>query len=156
MQWHFKSDLWWQSWNSKRKKMTSLQICNFTSANRCYFKNVTAFFTSMEHWAKTLFVGFWKDVLLAELHAQMSRRRRFLLFLHHNYQVSLTAHIVYLLPRQACVIRNFGHGLFSLCDTAEPNASLTSSKCSSLSSLPINGRVEYLWVSSDFLIHVNM
>ncbi len=40
--------------------MTGPQIGNFTSANRCYCKNVTALFTSMEHWAKRLFVGFLK------------------------------------------------------------------------------------------------
>ena len=36
-----------------------------------------------------MFVGFWKDGLLAEIQARMSRSCRFLLFLHHNYQVSL-------------------------------------------------------------------
>ena len=36
----------------------SLQVSNFTSANRCYFKNLTALFTSMEHWAKRLSVRF--------------------------------------------------------------------------------------------------
>ncbi len=41
-------------------------------------------FTSMERWAKRLFVGFWKDGLLAELQARMSRSCRFLLFLPHN------------------------------------------------------------------------
>ncbi len=35
------------------------------------------------------FVGFWKDGLLALIQAKMSRSCRFLLFLHHNYQVSL-------------------------------------------------------------------
>ena len=34
--------------------------------------------------------GHWKDGLLAEIWARMSRSCRFLLFLHHNYQVSLT------------------------------------------------------------------
>ncbi len=60
--------------------MTHPQICILTSANRCYFKNVTAFFTSMEHWAKGLFVRFWIEGLLAELQARMSRM---------SYQVSL-------------------------------------------------------------------
>ncbi len=69
--------------------MTHPQICNLTSANRCYFKNVTALLTSMEHWAKGFFVGFWLEGLLAELQARMSRDCRFLLFWHHNYQVSL-------------------------------------------------------------------
>ncbi len=31
--------------------------------------NVTAIFTSTDHWAERLFVGFWKDALLAELQA---------------------------------------------------------------------------------------
>ncbi len=57
--------------------------------NRCYFKNVTEPFPSMEHWVKRLYDKFWKDAILAELQAQMSRGCRFLLFLHHTYQVSL-------------------------------------------------------------------
>ncbi len=44
--------------------------------------------SSMEHWAKGLFVRFWIEGLLAELQARMSRDCRFLLFWHHNYQVS--------------------------------------------------------------------
>ena len=36
-----------------------------------------------------LFVRVWKDSLLAELEAKMSTGCRFLLFWHHNYQVSL-------------------------------------------------------------------
>ncbi len=54
--------------------------------NRCKkcsnLKNLTPLFTSMERWAKRLFVGFWKDGLLAELQAKMSRGCRFLLFWH--------------------------------------------------------------------------
>ncbi len=73
----------------KMWKMTGLQICIFTSANRCYFKYVTALFASMEHWAKRLFVRFWKDGLLAELQANMSRGCRFLLFWNHSYKVTL-------------------------------------------------------------------
>ncbi len=46
-------------------------------------------FTSKEHLAKGVFVGFWKDGLLAKIQARTSRSCRFLLFLHHNYQVSL-------------------------------------------------------------------
>ena len=38
----------------------------------------------------TIFVGFWKDCLLAELQAKMSKDCRFLLFWHHNYQESLS------------------------------------------------------------------
>ncbi len=45
----------------------------------------------MKHWAKGLFVGLWKDGLMAELQARMSRRCWFWLFLHHNYQVSIGA-----------------------------------------------------------------
>ncbi len=76
------------------------KICNFWTfwpviqlinhLFKCYFKNVTALFTSMEHWAKGLFVWFWIEGLLAELQVRMSRDCRFLLFWHHNYQVSLT------------------------------------------------------------------
>ena len=56
-------------------------LCNLcNSANEPSFQNLT----------KRLFVGFWKDCLLAELQARMSKSRRFLLFLHHNYQVSLS------------------------------------------------------------------
>ena len=44
----------------------------------------TVLFTSMEHWAKGLFVRIQKDGLLAELQTRMSRSRRFLLFLPHN------------------------------------------------------------------------
>ncbi len=44
----------------------------------------------MEHWAKMPSVGFRKYGFLAELHARMSRESRILLFLHHNYQVSLS------------------------------------------------------------------
>ncbi len=43
----------------------------------------------MERWAKRLFVGFWKDGLSTELQAKMSRGCKFLLFWHHNYQVTL-------------------------------------------------------------------
>ena len=43
----------------------------------------------MLHRCKRLFVRFWKDCILAELHAIMSKSCRFLLFSHHNYQVSL-------------------------------------------------------------------
>ena len=39
--------------------------------------------------AKRLFVVFWKDGLLAELQARMTRGCRLLLFLHNKYQVSL-------------------------------------------------------------------
>ncbi len=46
----------------------------------------------MEHWAKRPFVGFWKDGLLIELQARTSKSCRFLLFLHHNYQVSLSCY----------------------------------------------------------------
>ncbi len=35
------------------------------------------------------FVGFWKDGLLTEVQAKMSRSCRSLLFWHHNYQVTL-------------------------------------------------------------------
>ncbi len=49
-------------------------------------------------WAKRVFVGFWKDGLLIELqyvhyvhYANMSTDCRFLLFWHHNYQVTLTS-----------------------------------------------------------------
>ncbi len=52
--------------------------------------NVTALFTSMEHWAKRLFVRFWKDGLLAKLKARMSWGRRFLPFLKHRCLVTLT------------------------------------------------------------------
>ena len=65
--------------------MTCLQICHFTSANRCYFKNVTALFTSVERWAKRLFVGFEKDGLLAELQARTSRSCRFCCFFKEIY-----------------------------------------------------------------------
>ncbi len=70
--------------------MTSLQISNFTSANRCYFKNLTGLFTSMECWAKRPFVRSWKDGLLTESQARMSRGCRLLLFWHHSYEVTLT------------------------------------------------------------------
>ncbi len=70
-------------------KMTSLQMCNFTSANRCYFKNVIALFTSMECWAERLFVRFRKNPLLAELQAKTSKGCRILLFQHHSYMVTL-------------------------------------------------------------------
>ncbi len=73
----------------KTWKMTSIQICNLTSTNRCYFKNVTALVTSREHWAKWLFVRFWKDCLLAELQAKMPRGCRFSLFCHHSCEVTL-------------------------------------------------------------------
>ena len=56
----------------------------------------------MQHWVKRLFVGFWKDGLLAELKGRMSRRCRlaelkgrmsrrcrFLLFLKHKCLVTL-------------------------------------------------------------------
>ncbi len=46
----------------------------------------------MERWPNRLFVRFWKDGLLAELQAKGSRACRdcrFLLFWHHNYQVTL-------------------------------------------------------------------
>ena len=46
----------------------------------------------MERLAKWLFVRFWKDCLLAELQAKMSRGCRFLLFWHHSYEVTLTRH----------------------------------------------------------------
>ena len=55
----------------------------------CNSANKLLFFTSIEHWAKRLFVGFQKYGLLAELQARMSRDCRFSLFLHHNYQVTL-------------------------------------------------------------------
>ena len=48
-------------------KNDSLQMFTFTSANRCYFWNVTALFPSMKHWVKWPFVGFWQDGLLAKL-----------------------------------------------------------------------------------------
>ena len=41
---------------------------------------------------KAFFVRFWIEGLLAELQARMSRDCRFLLFWHHNYQVSLNIH----------------------------------------------------------------
>ncbi len=89
--------------------MTSFHIDNFTSANRCYFKNVTALFTYIEHWGKRVFVGFCIDgTLLAELQAGMSRSCRILLFLHHNYQVSLKWHKYSLLrfPDTPCVYKD--------------------------------------------------
>ena len=52
--------------------------------------HVPSLFTSMEHWAKRVFVGFQKCDILASLQARMSRDR-FLLFLHHNYHVSLNS-----------------------------------------------------------------
>ena len=69
--------------------MTGLQISNFTSANRGYLKNLTALFAYMECWAKSFFFRCWKDSLLAELRAKMSRGCRFLLFWHHSYKVTL-------------------------------------------------------------------
>ncbi len=77
----------------KTWKITGLQISNLTSANRCYFKNVTELFTSMEYWAKGFFVGFWKGGLFAELQARMSRGCRFLLFLKHKCLVTLNIQI---------------------------------------------------------------
>ncbi len=50
----------------------------------CDFVNVTALFTSMEHWAKMFFVGFWQEGLLAEIKARMSIGCWFLLCLHHK------------------------------------------------------------------------
>ncbi len=47
------------------------------------------FFTYMEHCEKRLFVGFRKYGFLADLQVRMFRDSRFLLFSHHNYQVSL-------------------------------------------------------------------
>ena len=40
---------------------------------------------SMEHWVKWLFVGFWKDGLLAKWQTKTSRSCIFLLFLPHKY-----------------------------------------------------------------------
>ncbi len=54
----------------------------------------------MEHWAKRLIVGFRKYGLLAKLQAIMSQDSRFLLFLHHNYQVSLNLMGILLVLRQ--------------------------------------------------------
>ncbi len=70
-----------------------------TSTNRWYFKNVTALFPSLEHWVKWLFVGFWKDGLLAKLLTKRSRGCIFSLFLPHKYQVSLIyMYYLYLEP----------------------------------------------------------
>ncbi len=69
--------------------MTSLQMSNFTSANRCYLKNVTALLTSMECWATRLFATFKKDPLLVEIQAKTSKSCRILLFQHHFYMVTL-------------------------------------------------------------------
>ncbi len=43
----------------------------------------------MAPFGKCIFARFQKDGLLAELQARMSRGCRILLFLHHDYQVSL-------------------------------------------------------------------
>ncbi len=53
-----------------KRAVTGLRISNLTSANRCYFENITALFTSMQHWAKGPFDGNWKDGLLAESQAR--------------------------------------------------------------------------------------
>ncbi len=50
----------------------------------CEHRAETALFTSMERWAKRLFVGFEKDGLLAELQARTSRICRFCCFLPHT------------------------------------------------------------------------
>ena len=84
LKWPLVAELKFKTWN-----MTGPQIGTFTSANRCYFKNVTAIFTSMEHWAKRPFVRFWKDGLLAELKARMCWGCRFLLFLKQRCLVTL-------------------------------------------------------------------
>ena len=43
----------------------------------------------MERWEKKDFGGFLKDGILTELQAKMSTSCRFLIFWHHNYQVTL-------------------------------------------------------------------
>ena len=68
---------------------------------------------------KGLFVGIWKDGLLTELQARTSRDCRFLLFLHHNYQVSLTTKHT----SRGCWMgrHKFGH-----CDFIGPHVTRTS------------------------------
>ncbi len=80
----------------------------------CKKCSVSAFFTSMEHWTKRLFVRFWKDGFSAEIQARMSRSSRFLLFLHHNhynYQVSLKVFFYFWTIVVDCEMpRNFYNG----------------------------------------------
>ncbi len=70
-------------------KMTRLQFCNFTSANRCYFKNFTALFTSMEHGAERLFCRISKRCVISWITGLNVQRLQILQFFHNNYQVSL-------------------------------------------------------------------
>ncbi len=63
----------------------SVIIPSFQNRTSTFLNNgLTALFTSMEHWAKRLFVGFGKDGLLAELQARTSRSCIFCFFLHHT------------------------------------------------------------------------
>ena len=59
-------------------QLLNVLVCNL--ANKPSFQNLT----------KRPFCGFWKDGILAELQVKMSRSCRFLLFLPHTYQVTLT------------------------------------------------------------------
>ncbi len=77
-------------------KVASVGRGEITSANRCYFRNVTALFTSIERWAKRLLVRFQKDGLLAELQAKTSKGCRMLLFQHHSYMVTLRVYARFL------------------------------------------------------------
>ncbi len=62
----------WYLWAKNSKNMLLLDVLVWNSANKPYL------------------TGFWKDGLLAELQVRMSRSCRLLLFLPHEYQVSLT------------------------------------------------------------------
>ncbi len=72
------------------KNLRPLDILACNSANKPSFTLPTDHFTVAEHLKCSIgqkgFVAFWKDGLLAELPAWMSRG---CIFLHHNYQVSL-------------------------------------------------------------------
>ena len=83
-------------------KMTSLQISNLTSANRCYFKSLTALFTSMEHRAKKL--RFWKDGLLAEYRPKCPKVADFCYFCHEmSWHIMINDMV--LSQISACVIK---------------------------------------------------
>ncbi len=54
VQWHSKSDLWWQCWNWKHEKTTdrlTLRLSN-SALQKSHFWTVTALLAFMDHWSK--------------------------------------------------------------------------------------------------------
>ncbi len=109
----------------------------------------------MKRWAKGHNVRFWKDGLLTELQAQMSRGCIFLLFWHHNYQVTLNLSywpLQTLMPQTTDDIKCHWY----LCKLESPYKTVDHKK--SISKLPQQVPVLKYWILvwTDFTVRLSM